>query len=107
MHLVLAPLLAGVVLVEAGKIAIVALVERLVADGFQIALADRVVIVQQGRLEQAGTPGEILDEPASEFVARFIGDVNVLDATNEGGVAAVGALSLLRGMSDAAALPNG
>ncbi len=42
------------------------------------AVSDRVMIIQQGRLEQAGTPLEILDAPATEFVARFVGDVNVL-----------------------------
>lgn len=43
------------------------------------AVSDRVMIIQQGRLEQAGSPLEILDAPASEFVARFVGDVNVLE----------------------------
>jgi sulfate/thiosulfate transport system ATP-binding protein len=58
------------------------------------SLADRVVIIQGGRLEQAGSPQEILDEPASEFVARFIGDVNVLEAEARGPVGAVGALRI-------------
>ncbi|HEX8906225.1 MAG TPA: sulfate ABC transporter ATP-binding protein, partial [Longimicrobiaceae bacterium] len=58
------------------------------------SLADRVLIVHRGRLEQAGSPQEILDEPASEFVARFIGDVNVLEAEARGGVGAVGALRI-------------
>jgi sulfate transport system ATP-binding protein len=56
------------------------------------ALADRVLIVNRGRLEQDGAPDEILENPASEFVARFIGDVNVLDAHIENGVATVGSL---------------
>jgi hypothetical protein len=42
MHLLLAPLGAGVVLVEAGEIAVVALVQRLVADRLEAGLADRV-----------------------------------------------------------------
>ena len=42
MHLLLAPLLAGIVLVEAGEVAIVALVQGLVRDGRQIRLADLV-----------------------------------------------------------------
>jgi sulfate transport system ATP-binding protein len=42
------------------------------------AIADRGLIISAGKLEQAGTPVEILDEPATEFVARFVGDVNVL-----------------------------
>lgn len=42
MHLLLAPLLAGIVLVETGEIAVVALVQRLVADRLQVRLADLV-----------------------------------------------------------------
>jgi sulfate transport system ATP-binding protein len=56
------------------------------------ALADRVLVINKGRLEQAGTPGEILDHPATEFIARFVGDVNVLDATARRGQAHAGAL---------------
>ena len=42
MHLLLAPFRAGVVLVEAGEVAIVALVQRLVADRLQVALAELI-----------------------------------------------------------------
>jgi sulfate transport system ATP-binding protein len=56
------------------------------------ALADRVLVINQGRLEQEGTPLEILDHPATEFVAKFVGDVNVLDATVDGETAVAGAL---------------
>ena len=56
------------------------------------ALADRVLVINRGRLEQDGRPDEILDSPATEFVARFIGDVNVLDVDIAGGIAAVGKL---------------
>ncbi|MGH7711616.1 MAG: sulfate/molybdate ABC transporter ATP-binding protein [Gemmatimonadaceae bacterium] len=56
------------------------------------ALADRVLIINQGRLEQEGTPLDILDHPATEFVARFVGDVNVLDAKVDGEAAVAGAL---------------
>jgi sulfate/thiosulfate transport system ATP-binding protein len=56
------------------------------------ALADRVLIINKGGLEQDGTPEEILEEPATEFVARFIGDVNVLDAHIANGIASVGRL---------------
>jgi sulfate transport system ATP-binding protein len=58
------------------------------------ALADRVVLIQQGRLEQAGTPAEILDHPATEFVARFVGEVNTLDGVVRDGRARVGALEV-------------
>ena len=56
------------------------------------AVSDRVLIVQGGKLEQEGTPAEILDEPASEFVARFIGDVNVFDGDVRDGRAWIGPL---------------
>jgi sulfate transport system ATP-binding protein len=56
------------------------------------ALADRVLVINRGKLEQDGSPEEILEEPSSEFVARFIGDVNVLDARVMDGIAQVGAL---------------
>ena len=50
MHLLLAPFGAGIVLVEAGQVAIVALVQRLVADRLEIALADLVENVLAGLL---------------------------------------------------------
>lgn len=56
-------------------------------------VADRVILVHRGRLEQVGTPREILERPASEFVARFFGDVNVLRAEIHGGRAVAGALA--------------
>lgn len=47
----------------------------------------RIVIFSKGRLEQIGTPREVYEEPANEFVARFIGVMNVLECRVEGGVA--------------------
>jgi ABC-type Fe3+/spermidine/putrescine transport system ATPase subunit len=43
------------------------------------AVADRVVIMNAGRIEQIGTPGEVYARPASEFVARFLGLPNLID----------------------------
>src|SRR5437762_6375757 len=37
-------------------------------------VADRVAVLNHGRLEQIGTPAELYDRPASEFVLRFLGD---------------------------------
>lgn len=48
-------------------------------------MADRVVVMNHGVIEQIGTPSEIYERPASTFVAEFIGKVNVLDATALGG----------------------
>ncbi|WP_239025181.1 sulfate/molybdate ABC transporter ATP-binding protein [Rhodoligotrophos defluvii] len=41
-----------------------------------LELADRVVVMSNGRIEQVGTPDEIYDEPATAFVAGFIGEAS-------------------------------
>ena len=41
-------------------------------------VADKIVVMNQGRIEQIGTPAEIYDQPASPFVMSFVGAVNVL-----------------------------
>jgi spermidine/putrescine ABC transporter ATP-binding subunit len=43
-------------------------------------IADRIVVMNQGRIEQVGTPSDIYQNPATRFVADFIGSANVLDA---------------------------
>jgi thiamine transport system ATP-binding protein len=50
------------------------------------ALADRVAVMHAGRIEQLGSPVEVWEHPASEFVARFLG-YNVTDALGSGRVA--------------------
>jgi putative spermidine/putrescine transport system ATP-binding protein len=45
-----------------------------------LSLADRVVVMNAGRIEQAGTPTEVYEEPATAFVAKFLGEPNVLAA---------------------------
>ena len=45
-----------------------------------MALADLVIIMNAGRIEQAGDPRTIFNAPATEFVARFIGGHNVIPA---------------------------
>jgi putative spermidine/putrescine transport system ATP-binding protein len=44
-----------------------------------MALADQMVVMNQGRIEQAASPSEVFNAPASEFVANFMGGHNVLD----------------------------
>jgi sulfate/thiosulfate transport system ATP-binding protein len=56
------------------------------------SVSDQVLVIADGRLEQKGTPTEILDEPATEFVARFVGEVNVLRSIVTHREAAAGAL---------------
>ncbi|MEU3755213.1 ABC transporter ATP-binding protein [Streptomyces olivoreticuli] len=53
-------------------------------QGEAFALADRVVVMRAGRIAQAGTPLEVWQRPASEFVARFLGFDNVVEATVSG-----------------------
>ncbi|MFI5619254.1 ABC transporter ATP-binding protein [Streptomyces sp. NPDC051567] len=56
-------------------------------QGEAFALADRVVVMRGGRIAQAGTPLEVWQRPASEFVARFLGFENVVPARVSRGVA--------------------
>src|SRR5438105_10212031 len=55
-------------------------------------VSNRTVIFSRGLLEQVGTPREIYEHPANEFVARFIGVMNVLEPEVRNGVARVGEL---------------
>jgi putative spermidine/putrescine transport system ATP-binding protein len=47
-----------------------------------MALADTMVVMNHGRIEQVGSPHEVYNRPASEFVAQFMGGHNVLDTTS-------------------------
>ena len=49
-------------------------------------LADRVAILNAGRIEQVGTPAEVHDNPRSAFVAGFVGEANRFDGAVEGGL---------------------
>ncbi|PSN09845.1 spermidine/putrescine ABC transporter ATP-binding protein PotA [Siccibacter turicensis] len=46
-----------------------------------LTMSDRIVVMRDGRIEQDGTPREIYEEPANLFVASFIGEINIFDAT--------------------------
>ncbi len=43
-----------------------------------IEVADRIVVMNQGRIEQVGTPTQVYDQPATAFVYQFLGNVNAL-----------------------------
>jgi sulfate transport system ATP-binding protein len=45
-------------------------------------VADRITVMNKGKIEQVGTPAEIYDNPASAFVMSFIGPVNVLPSSS-------------------------
>jgi len=51
-----------------------------------LELADRVVVLRDGRIEQAGTPREIYDAPATAYVFDFIGRASVIDGHVANGV---------------------
>ena len=46
-----------------------------------LTMSDRIAVMSQGRIEQVGTPEEIYNQPATVFVAGFIGSANLLQAT--------------------------
>lgn len=51
-------------------------------------LSDRILVINQGRVEQEATPMDIFDRPASEFVASFVGETNRVEGpVVEGSVA--------------------
>ena len=50
-----------------------------------MTMADRIVVMNAGRIEQIGTPEDVYDRPNSRFVARFIGASNVIDARSVAG----------------------
>ena len=50
-----------------------------------MTIADRIAVMNNGRIEQIGTPAEIYDAPQTRFVADFIGTSNLLDGRIEDG----------------------
>ncbi|MEC9266453.1 MAG: ABC transporter ATP-binding protein [Pseudomonadota bacterium] len=65
-------------------------------------MADRIVVMRQGRVEQDGTPDSLYLRPVNGFVAGFFGDVNRLSGTVSGG-----AVDTPLGVFDAKGLPEG
>jgi len=61
-------------------------------EAFEVA--DHVVVMNRGRVEQAGSPEDVFDHPATPFVMDFLGNVNVFHARVENGHAYVGRLPL-------------
>jgi putative spermidine/putrescine transport system ATP-binding protein len=45
-----------------------------------LSMSDRLAVFNEGKIEQIGSPGEIYEYPASEFVADFVGDANIINA---------------------------
>jgi len=68
-----------------------------------IEVADTIVVLNRGRIEQFGAPSEVYDVPTSAFVHRFLGQVNELPVQLRGGRAYLGPIDI----SSAAELPGG
>ncbi|MCI5774747.1 MAG: ABC transporter ATP-binding protein [Erysipelotrichaceae bacterium] len=66
------------------------------------ALADKLIVMDQGKIMQIGKPYEVYHHPYNAFVARFFGDINILDAkiTNESLFVDEVEICLVPGMED-------
>jgi sulfate transport system ATP-binding protein len=60
-----------------------------------LELSQHIVLLQDGRIVQSGTPHELYDRPATPFVASFLGGANVLRGTVRHGRAEAGALGVV------------
>ncbi|PKO46512.1 MAG: sulfate ABC transporter ATP-binding protein [Betaproteobacteria bacterium HGW-Betaproteobacteria-22] len=59
-----------------------------------LEVADRVVVINKGQIEQIGSPQEVYDHPVSPFVYQFLGNVNQFDSQVHNGAAKIGEISL-------------
>jgi len=59
-----------------------------------LELANRVVIINEGRIEQDATPEEVVEHPATPFVVNFLGQVNIFHGRVQEGKALLGPLAL-------------
>ncbi len=59
-----------------------------------LEIADRVVVMSRGRIEQVGTPTEVYHTPQTEFVMNFLGQVNMLQGSVDSGRVRLGPLEL-------------
>lgn len=69
-----------------------------------LEVADRVVIMNEGRVEQSGTPEEVYDRPATPFVYNFLGNVNLFHGRVHDGHVQLGQMEL--SAPEHAALPD-
>jgi sulfate transport system ATP-binding protein len=59
-----------------------------------LELANRVVVMNEGRIEQDGSPEAVVEQPATPFVVNFLGQVNIFHGRVQGGKALLGPLAL-------------
>lgn len=72
-----------------------------------LMLADRIVIMNGGAIEQAGAPGEVYERPQTLFVAGFVGSMNILPAEMADGRLLAGPFDLTLPSDEAGALASG
>ena len=73
-----------------------------------LAIADHIVVMNHGIIEQIGTPEEIYRHPATPFVADFVGHMNFLPGKlRDGGVVQVGPIQLQANQADIRVSPDG
>jgi sulfate transport system ATP-binding protein len=65
-----------------------------------LELADRIAIMNLGRIEQVATPSEAYDRPATQFVSEFLGFANRLPCHVENGIARLGGFALATELDD-------
>jgi spermidine/putrescine transport system ATP-binding protein len=69
-----------------------------------LSMSDRIAVMDMGRIEQIGTPAEVYEQPATVFVADFLGVSNLMDAEALGaGGVRIGDFTLRAGCGDAGA----
>ncbi len=59
-----------------------------------LAISDQIIVMNQGRIAQAGTPGQLYDEPDTAFVAAFMGEANPARARLQSGILHLGPLAV-------------
>lgn len=59
-----------------------------------LAVSDRIVVMDKGRITQVGTPEDLYERPASAFIASFIGDANLIEGAVQDGLFTGAALDL-------------
>jgi sulfate transport system ATP-binding protein len=60
-----------------------------------LEVADRIVVMNHGVVEQIGSPQEVYDNPASPFVYQFLGNVNLFHSRVHEGIARIGEVELV------------
>jgi sulfate/thiosulfate transport system ATP-binding protein len=59
-----------------------------------LELANRVVVMNEGRIEQIGTPDDVVEQPATPFVVNFLGNVNIFHGRVQKGRAFLGPIAV-------------